>query len=182
MSMQMIANESCLLIVDVQERLIPVMRAPRQVIAGCATLMRAGGLIGLPILVSEQYVQGLGPTMVDLRPLAPPDSFMEKTAFGCAADAGIMARIESLSRHQVVMAGIESHVCVLQSALSLREKGFEVFVVADACSSRQPESEQAAWARMALCSVHVVTLEMALFEWLGSKDHPAFKEVQRLIK
>lgn len=180
--MQMIAHESFLLIVDVQERLTPVTHAPHRVVAGCATLMQTASLVSIPVVVSEQYVKGLGQTVIDLRPMAPPDSFLEKMAFGCAADAGIMARITLLNRPQVVIAGVETHVCVLQSALGLKEKGFEVFVVAEACSSRRLESEQAAYARMAMCGVHVVTLEMALFEWLGSKNHPAFKAVQRLVK
>ena len=180
--MQMLASQSCLLIVDVQERLMPVTHEPRRVIVGCATLMRAAALTGVPIVVSEQYVKGLGPTMVDLRPLASPDSFIEKTVFGCAADATIMARLERLNRPQVVMAGVETHVCVLQSALGLKEKGFDVFVVAEACSARRPESEQVACARLAMAGVAVVTIEMVLFEWLGGKDHPAFKDVQRLIQ
>lgn len=180
--MQMISNESCLLIVDVQERLIPLMHAPRRVIAGCTTLMQAAGLIGIPIVISEQYIKGLGSTVVDLRSLAPSDSFLEKMAFGCAADAGIIAHVTHLGRRQVIMAGIETHICVLQSALGLKEKGFEVFVVTEACSSRHPESEQIACTRMSMCGVHAVTLEMALFEWLGSKRHPAFKGVQQLIK
>ncbi|VBB69126.1 Isochorismatase [invertebrate metagenome] len=180
--MQMIANDSCLLIVDVQERLISVVHSPRSVLVGCATLIQAANLIGIPIVVSEQYVRGLGQTVMDLRALAPPDSFREKTAFGCAADASIMARLGGFGRRQVITAGIETHVCVLQSALGLREKGFEVFVVAEACSSRRPESERAALARMGICGVHVVTTEMVLFEWLGSKEHLAFKAVQQLVK
>ena len=180
--MQMVANDSCLLIVDVQERLIPVVHSPRSVIVGCATLMQAAHKIGSPIIVSEQYVRGLGPTVVDLRSLAQPDSCLEKTSFSCAADTSIMTFLSNFCRRQVVIAGIETHVCVLQSALGLREKGFEVFVVAEACSSRRPESERTALARMMMCGVHVVTTEMVLFEWLGSKNHPAFKEVQQLIK
>ncbi len=180
--MQMIGNASCLLIVDVQERLIPVVHSPRSVIVGCATLMQAANIIGCPIVVSEQYVRGLGPTVGNLRSLAPQDSCLEKTSFSCASDESIMTRLSSFGRRQVVMAGIETHVCVLQSALGLRENGFEVFVVAEACSSRRPESERAALARMVMCGVHVVTTEMVFFEWLGSKNHPAFKEVQQLVK
>lgn len=180
--MQMLADQSTLLIVDVQERLAPVMHDPRKVIYGCVTLVRAAGAIGVPVLVSEQYVRGLGPTMVDLRQVAPADSFMEKTMFSCAADPGMMARLRSGGRRQVVMAGIEAHVCVLQSALGLKDAGFEVFVVADACSTRRPESEDLAYRRMGSCGVQVVTIEMTLFEWMAGKDHPAFKDVQRLIK
>ena len=182
-SMQMIASHSCLLIVDVQERLTPVTHEPRKVIVGLCHLDAGGrALTDVPIVVSEQYTRGLGPTMVDLLSLAPPDSFIEKTVFGCAADAAIMARLERLNWRQVVIAGVETHVCALQSALGLKEKGFYVFVVVEACSARRPESEQVACARLAMAGVAVVTIEMVLFEWLGGKDHPAFKDVQRLIQ
>lgn len=176
------AANSTLLIVDVQERLAPVMDEPRRVIVGCATLMVAANRVGVPTLVSEQYVKGLGPTMVDLRDLAPPENFLEKTAFSCAADARILARIEASGRRQVVIAGIEAHVCVLQTALGLKTAGFETFVVAEACSARRKESEAAAWRRLGNAGVGLLTLEMALFEWLGGKDHPAFKDIQRLIR
>ncbi|MEO5375117.1 MAG: hydrolase [Alphaproteobacteria bacterium] len=180
--MQMMADQSSLLVVDVQERLAPVMHDPRKVIYGCATLLVAAVRLGLPMIVSEQYVKGLGPTMVDLREVAPADVFMEKTMFSCAADAAMMERLRSFGRRQVVMAGIEAHVCVLQTALGLKQAGFEVFVVADACSARRPESEDLAFRRMVGSGVSVVNIEMVLFEWLAGKDHPAFKDVQRLIK
>lgn len=176
------AQRSCLLVVDVQQGLGPVMADPRRVYRGCGLLLRAAVRLAVPMLVSEQYPKGLGHTVGDVLELAPEGSVMEKLHFSCAADPAIRARLESFGRGQVVVAGIEAHVCVLQSALGLKQIGYEVFVVADACSSRDPANHQAAMARLAASGVTVVTLEMALFEWLHVAGTPEFKEISRLIK
>ena len=176
------AKRSCLLVVDVQDGLGPVMADPRRVYRGCSLLLRAAARLDVPVLVSEQYPKGLGHTVGELLALAPEDSVMEKLHFSCAADEPIRARLEGFGRNQVVVAGIEAHVCVLQSCLGLKQQGYEVFVVGDACSSRDPANHQAAMARLAAGGVSVVTLEMALFEWLHVAGTPEFKEISRLIK
>jgi nicotinamidase-related amidase len=176
------AERSCLLIVDVQERLVPVMEHPRRVIAGCAVLMRAATRLSIPVLVSEQYPQGLGPTIVDLRELAPEGSIFPKMSFACTGEMEFLERLGGLGRKQVVVAGIESHVCVTQSALGLKASGYEVFVVSDACSSRRPENYEAAMRRLLAAGVDLVTVEMTVFEWLGKAGTPEFKELQPLIK
>ncbi len=175
-------NSSCLVIVDVQERLAPVMSDPRRVIHSCGLLMRAAQRLGLPIVVTEQYPRALGPTMVDLRDYIPPEGAFPKLHFSAAADEAILAQIKSLGRNQVVIAGIETHVCVLQTALDLKSKGFEPMVVADACASRRIESEQMAWSRMRQCGVDLLSVEMTLFEWMGQAGTPEFKELSALIK
>ncbi|MFN3077822.1 MAG: hydrolase, partial [Alphaproteobacteria bacterium] len=176
------SDTSTLLIIDVQERLAPVMDDPRKVLRGCALLVHAATRLGIPVTITEQYPKGLGPTMFDVRDLAPEGSTLVKTAFSCAAEPTVMARLDGFAaaaRPGVVVAGIEAHVCVLQTALGLKALGREVFVVTDACSSRHAESEAAAYRRMATVGVHLVTLEMVLFEWLGGREHPAFKEIHR---
>jgi nicotinamidase-related amidase len=173
---------SCLLIVDVQERLTPVMSDPRRVLHNCELLMRVAARLGIPILVSEQYPKGLGPTMVDLRPYIPAEGALPKMHFSAAADETILARIRALGRDQVVIAGIETHVCVLQTALDLKSLGFDSRVVVDACASRRIESEQMAWSRMRQCDVQLLSLEMAVFEWLHQAGTPEFKEISALIR
>lgn len=176
------AGRSVLIIIDVQEALIPAMADARRVYDGCAKLMRAALRLGVPILVSEQYRKGLGPTAGELLALAPEGSVCEKLHFSCAFDPGIAERLKSLGRDQVVLAGIEAHVCVLQTALGLKATGYHPFVVADSCSSRTEANYQAAMARLAACEVGVVTVEMALFEWLHQAGTPEFKDVICLIK
>ena len=175
-------NRSCLLIVDVQERLAPVMSDPRRVLHNCGLLMRAAQRLGLPITVTEQYPKGLGPTMVDLREYIPERGAFPKLHFSAAADQDILAHIKGLGRDQVVIAGIETHVCVLQSALDFKSRGFEAMVVADACASRRIESEQMGWSRMRQCGVELLSVEMALFEWMHEAGTPEFKELSALIK
>jgi nicotinamidase-related amidase len=175
-------DQSCLLIVDVQERLTPVMTDPRRVIHHCHLLIRAAQRLGIPVIASEQYPKGLGPTIVDLREALPAGDILPKLHFSAAADPAILARLSQLNRPQIVMAGIEAHVCVLQTALDLKERGFTPAVIADACASRRPESERMAWERLLQQGVTLPTVEMALFEWLNQAGTPEFKELSALIR
>lgn len=176
------AARSSLLIVDVQEGLIPVMAEPRRVYRGCAMLMRGAARLGIPILVSEQYPKGIGHTVGELLDLAPEGSVMEKIHFSCAHDPAIKARVDGLERPQLVLAGIEAHVCVLQTALGFKAAGYDVAVVADASGSRLEANHQAAMARMAAAGVQVATTEMVLFEWLHRAGTAEFKDLIKLIK
>lgn len=180
--MLMRKETSCLLIVDVQERLAPVMSDPRRVIHGCLMLQRAAARLDIPQIVSEQYPKGIGPTLPDLRAGLPPEGAIAKTAFSCLDEPALAARLSALARPQVVIAGIEAHICVLQTALALKAAGYQPFVVQDACASRRPESEAAAWARLGQAGVPLVTLEMVVFEWLGAAGTPEFKELVALVK
>lgn len=176
------AECSSLLIIDVQQGLAPVMVEPRRVYRGCSLLMRAAVRLGVPLVVSEQYPKGLGRTMGELLELAPAESVMEKLHFSCASDTAILERFQGFGRKQVVIAGIESHVCVLQSALGFQAEGFLPVVVADACSSRSDASYQTAMFRLAANGVQIVTVEMVIFEWLHRAGTPEFKELSALIK
>ena len=180
--MLMSSEDSVLLIIDVQEKLAPVMADPRRVIHNGVRLMRAAARLQVPVIVSEQYPQGIGPTIFDLQEHMPADGPVAKMHFSCADEPEIMKRLEAVGRRQVVIAGIEAHVCVLQSAVGLRKKGYEVFVVADACSSRRVENETLAYARLRDEGVGLVSVEMALFEWLHLAGTPEFKDLIALIK
>jgi len=175
-------DRSALLIVDVQEKLAPVMTDPRRVIHNCSLLLRAAQRLSIPALVTEQYPRGIGPTVVDLREWIPVGGLVEKTHFSCAAEPVVLDRIHALGRPQLVIAGTEAHICVLQTALGLKAVGFEVFVVADACASRRAENEALAMARLGHEGVGVVGVEMALFEWLHKAGTPEFKELSALIR
>ncbi|MBF0325935.1 hydrolase [Magnetospirillum moscoviense] len=180
--MLMDAAASSLLIVDVQQNLGPVMADPRAVYRGCSLLLRGATRLDIPVTVSEQYPKGLGPTMGELLELTPANSVVEKIHFSCAAEPAIKDRLDGFNRKQVVVAGIEAHVCVLQTAIGFHQAGYQVFVVADACSSRLAANHQAAMARMAAGGLSIVTVEMVLFEWLHRAATPEFKDLSRLIK
>jgi len=175
-------DSACLLVVDVQERLAPAMAEPETVIRNAAILMQAAARLGVPILASEQYPQGLGRTVPALQALAPATTFFSKIDFSCATDPGLRARLAETDRRQVVICGIEAHVCVLQTALGLQQQDYETFVVADAVSSRAPTSRETALQRLRDNGVELVTTEMVVFEWLGKAGTPEFKELSRLIK
>lgn len=176
------AKRSSLLIVDVQQNLVPVMADPRAVLRGCTILLRAARRLEIPVLVSEQYPKGLGHTMGEVLAEAPEGAVVEKMHFSCAYEPAIMDRLGATGRQQVVVAGIEAHICVLQTALGLKAAGMEVFIVADACSSRDPANHRAAMDRLNANGVSVVTVEMALFEWLHCAGTDEFRELSRLIK
>lgn len=179
---RMEAEDSLLLVIDVQEKLCPVMTDPRRVLVNGARLVRGARRLDVPVVVTEQYTKGLGPTMTDIRDEMPDGACMEKTAFCAVDEPPIRERLAGLGRRQAVLCGIEMHVCVLQTALGLRALDWDVFVVTDACASRAEESEAGARARMGAAGILPVTTEMVLFEWLHRKENEAFKDIMTLIR
>jgi nicotinamidase-related amidase len=175
-------DKSCLLVVDVQEKLAPAVSDPADVIRNAGILMRAGARLGVPLVVSEQYPQGLGATVPELRALAPESARVAKLSFSCADDPALRQRIKEAQRSLIVIVGMEAHVCVLQSALGLQQAGYKTVVVADAISSRAPANRDAALQRLRENGVEVATTEMVLFEWLGQAGTPEFKELSKLIR
>ncbi|MFZ0692965.1 MAG: hydrolase [Alphaproteobacteria bacterium] len=175
-------ERSCLLVIDVQERLMTAMNEGARLIANTALLVKAARRLGVPVLVSEQYPKGLGPTLPELSALAPGESVVTKMEFSCTEAPGYRDRLKATGRDQAVLAGIEAHVCVLQTALGLRTLGYPVFVVADAVASRRPASVALALDRMREAGCSIVTAEMVVFEWLGRAGTPEFKELSALVK
>lgn len=180
--MLMDAKTASLLIVDIQENLAPVMAEPRQVLRNASLLLQAAARLAVPVTISEQYPKGLGHTMGELLALAPQGVVCEKLHFSCAAEPAMLSRLQGFARPQVVVAGIEAHVCVLQTCLGLKEQGFDVFVVADACSSRKQANHDLAMARLAAAGVSVVSTEMVVFEWLHVAGTDSFKDLIKLVK
>ena len=175
-------EKTCLIVIDVQEKLISAMSQADTVVANITALLKAAERLGVPALFSEQYPKGLGPTVGALAPFAAKAGPVEKTEFSCASAPGFVERVKAAGREQLVLTGIEAHVCVLQSALQFKALGYSVFVVADAVSSRRSESAAIALERMRAAGVIAVTTEMVIFEWLGRAGSPEFKELSALIK
>lgn len=176
---------SQLIIVDVQERLLPAMQEGDRMVERCGLLMQGAGELGVPILVSEQYRKGLGPTVERLDTLKGDAVMMEKMHFSCAADPDMLVHVSELAkegRRQLVLAGIESHVCVLQSALGFKQAGFDVYVAMDATTSRRQDSVDLARDRLLANRITPVNAEMVLFEWLHVSGTPEFKAVSKLVK
>ena len=178
-------SRSQLLIVDVQERLVPAMHDGAAIVDRCIVLLQAAAELNIPTLVTEQYRKGLGPTVQPLLAANEGKQILEKMHFSCAADPVILSNVMAIAaqgRRQIVMAGIEAHVCVLQTALDFHAKGLDVFVVADASTSRNPDSAALAFQRLRHAGVSIVNTEMAVFEWLAVAGTPSFRTLSKLIK
>lgn len=176
-------DDAALLVIDMQERLQPLIHDDARLRRKAAALAEGCRLLGVPLVVTEQYPKGLGPTVPELRGAAKAaGGALEKTSFSCLDDPGARARLDALGRRTVLVAGVEAHVCVLQTALDLRDAGWRVQVVEDAVGSRAPEDKAAGLARLRMSGVEPSTVETALFELMGSSRHPRFKEVQALVK
>lgn len=184
--MLMHAQKSQLLIVDMQDRLLAAMDDKDQVLDRCIRLIRAAEIMGVPVTVSEQYPKGLGPTAEALRTaFGNRAKVLEKIEFSCFQNHDIrehLAALRKKGRSQVILGGIESHICVAQTGLDLIKNGYSTFLVADAVASRAKSSRKAAFARLLHAGCTLVDSEMVLFEWLAKAGTPEFKAIQALVK
>ena len=169
--------------VDMQERLLPAIYEFERVIEKCALLLQVAEKLDLPLIITEQYPKGLGPTVPELE--SKNATVFEKLSFSGYRDEKIKAHFKTLGDSgfkQVIIGGVEAHVCVMQTAIDLKLAGFDVFVVADACSSRSPDSVALAWSRLQHHGVQIVNCEMAMFELAGKAGTPEFRVLSALIK
>ena len=178
------ADTSCLIVIDIQQRLAAAMQAPAETVKNARILLTAAAELGVPALVTEQYPRGLGRTVPELAPAveAAGAQVIEKLHFSSMNEPAFAAAFAATGRRQAVIAGMEAHICVMQTAAQLMQAGHEVFVVTDATASRTLASEQACLDRLQAAGAGIVTTEMVVFEWLGQAGTPAFKALLPLIK
>ena len=177
------AADSTLLLVDIQERFRPAISGMGGVIRRSCILVQAAKRLGVPVFATEQYPKALGATVEEIRGLLPdPASVFPKMCFSAAGCEPLFARLKASGRGQVVLCGVEAHVCVLQTALELQVAGYAVHVVDDAVASRAESDREAALHRMVRHGADRVTTEMVVFEWLRQAGTPEFKELRALIK
>lgn len=174
-------HSSRLLVVDVQARILPRIHDGEALVQTCRRLIQGAGILGVPVFATEQYPKGLGETVPALAELLPsrPEK-LRFSSFECLnwGTAGEQAD----DRFQIVVTGIEAHVCVLQTVLDLLTAGYGVFVPADAVSSRRASDAQVALDRMASAGATIVTSESVLFEWCEEAGTPEFKQISQLVK
>lgn len=175
-------DATALLVVDIQARLAPAVQDAERVLARTRLLLEAAGRLAVPIVVSEQYPRGLGHTDERLGPLPPQAVVLGKTSFSCLREPRLRDHLDRLGRGQIVVCGMETHVCVLQTALDLRHSGRDVFVVADAVASRAESSRRLGLERMRDRGVDIVDSEMVVFEWLERAGTDVFRELIALVK
>lgn len=173
------AATSRLVIVDVQEKFLPTIRDGEGLVANCSKLVRGAGILEVPVSCTEQYPERLGSTVPGLIELLPERC--SKLRFSCGEALAWRGESGRDGRHQIVLAGIEAHVCVLQTALDLVSAGFEVYVAADAVRSRHLPDEELALRRLSDAGVRLVSTEMVLFEWCEVAGTDTFKQISRLV-
>lgn len=176
-------QDSVLLVVDIQQKFAAVLDDWERLVERASILVQACAQLDIPVLVSEQYPKGLGHTEASLAKCFPHSAVIfEKTAFGCGSLPDFQAHLAALNRKQVMICGLEAHICVNQTVHELLAGHYQVHLIQDAISSRHKRDFKAAMAKMQQSDAISSCVEMALFELLGSATHPAFKSVQALIK
>ena len=184
---QMLCDEHdcCLLVIDIQTRLTAAM--PAKVLdrlnRNSAMLLKTANLLSIPVFVTHQYPKGLGPVEPGLAALLPENhKHYEKTCFSCVNLDLFMRDLRESGRNQVIIIGLEAHVCVLQTAIDLHSSGYNVFVVLDAVCSRQRENYENAMQRLQNAGITICNSESVLFEWLRDASHKQFKTVSSLVR
>lgn len=177
------ASSSQLAIIDVQPKLCNVMQTAdmQAVIQNCSRLAQGANVLQIPITASEQYPQALGETMPEIAQHLLVKKPIAKTTFSACSEPKFKAQLQR-DKSQIILVGLESHICVLQTALALLAQGKQVFVVADAVISRKTENKCNALARLATAGCIITNTESVLFEWLGNANHEAFKAISKLVK
>ena len=171
-----------LVVVDVQERLLPAIFEKERMVQNAVQLIQGAAILQVPIFATEQYRKGLGATAPEVAAAIPGFTPMEKLAFSACGAEGFVEALRASNRQDVVLCGIEAHVCVCQTCLDLVDQGFRVFVVADAISSRTAENHRLALDRMAAADAVIVSTEMILFELLERAGTDEFKRILPLVK
>ena len=179
------AETSQLVVIDIQDRLASAMpeKVMQRVINNSNVLLQAANLLDVAVIRSEQYPKGLGDTREEIQQhLSSKAACFEKTCFACTGSSEFTNHLSKKRRPQLILTGIESHVCVLQTAMELLAQGFEVYVVEDAVCSRNKHNHKNALKRLRHAGVIITNTESVVFEWLRDANHEHFKAISKLIK
>lgn len=180
--MRILKENTIGLVVDIQERLVPVMEESEQLIENCSKLIQGLQILGLPILVTQQYTKGLGETIPEIKSVINDFTYIEKKDFSCFEEPAVAEKLATKGVTNVIICGIESHVCVLQTAIDLKEAGYVPVVVMDCVSSRSFDNMDLASERFRYEGILMTSLESILFELTRSASASSFKEISKLVK
>jgi len=175
-------EDSVLMVIDMQGNLYESMQDKQFLSENVQKLIRGVQVFGIPVIVTEQIPEKLGPTIDPVASLLPDVRRIPKSEFSCCDDEKIMKALKSVERRQVLLCGIEAHVCVYQTALDLLEFGYDVHLVADAVSSRTVRNREIGVEKMRDRGVHLASAEMVLFELIRTAEDPKFKEILKIVK
>jgi len=180
--MRILKENSIGLVIDIQERLIPVMEENEQLVENCSKLIQGLQVLEIPLLLTQQYTKGLGETVQEIKSVINAFEFIEKKDFSCFDEPVFADQLAGSGAKNVIICGIESHVCVLQTAIDLKEAGYTPVVVMDCVSSRSFDSIDLAAERFRYEGIMMSSLESVLFELTRSAAAPGFKEISKLVK
>jgi nicotinamidase-related amidase len=180
--MRILKEHTIGLVIDIQDRLVPVMEENERLIENCTKLIQGLQIIGIPLLVTQQYTKGLGETFEDIRSAIPNFQYIEKKDFSCFEEPVVAEKLALSGARNVIICGIESHVCVLQTSIDLKEAGYVPVVVMDCVSSRSFDNMDLASERFRHEGIMMTSLESILFELTRSAAAPEFKEISKLVK
>lgn len=170
------------LVIDIQERLVPAMFEKETLLKNCQTLIRGLNELGVQLVVTQQYTKGLGDTAEEIREVVPGFTYIEKRDFSCCDEPAFAEKLKKINAKNIVICGIESHVCVLQTAVDLKAAGYNPVVVMDCVSSRVPASIEIARERFRFEGIMMTSYESILFELTRSASAPEFKAISKLVK
>lgn len=180
--MRIIKDHTAGLLIDIQEKIFPVMSGKDLLLKNCVMLIRGLQVLNVPLIVTQQYTKGLGETIPEIASEIRDFSFIEKRDFSCCDERDVMDLLNLASLQNVLLCGIESHVCVLQTAVDLKERGFNPVVIMDAVSSRFPANLKWAEERFRHEGIMMTSTESILFELTRSSAAPEFKTISGLVK
>ena len=175
-------NDAVLVIVDIQERLAAVMSERKRVVDNCLHLIELAKLLDIPVILNEQYPKGLGPTVSEIKEAIQPYEPLEKMTFSCCKGPSFMERLAATGRKKVILAGMETHVCVLQTCIGLMQSGYAVHAVSDAICSRTRENFRTAIEFMRDAGAVITCTETVLFQLLEKAGTEEFKIISKRIK
>jgi len=170
-------DETALVVVDLQEKLLPAIDGEARVLHNSILLLRLATILELPVVLTTQYAKGLGLTVPTVLAAAPSIEPLDKLSFGCFGDEGFKGRLAELGREQLLVAGVESHICVTQTVLGAIDAGYRVHVMSDAIGSRVASNHSVGLSRMERAGALLSSAEMAIYELLGRSDGVAFKQM-----
>ncbi|MBR3889908.1 hydrolase [bacterium] len=170
------------LMIDIQEKLVYMLKNSAEIAKNNFVMANAASILNVPVILTEQYPQGLGSIINQVKSFVDENNIFEKTSFSALNVEEVKSALEKTGRKKVVLSGIETHICVYQTARALLDAGYEVYVVKNACASRSKKDYRTALELMRDYGAKLTCVETVLFELLGSSKHPNFKEVQLLIK
>ncbi len=175
-------HDCCLTVIDVQGKLAQLMYEKQSLFSNIRILIQAAQILDIPILWCQQCPDAIGPTLPEIAELLTGIEPIDKAGFSCCRSEQFNAQLKDLNRSQAMLCGIETHVCVYQTALDLTRKGYEVTVPSDAVSSRSVGNRQVGLERMSAAGVQISSTEMSLFELIKTAEHPKFRQLVRLVK